>query len=219
MKKIKIVAIDDHQFTLDAFRANTFHHPDIEIVGEGRCGDELMPLLEEHNPDILLLDQRMPQTEGISYNEKPFRPLPSIEKVRRLFPDVRIIIISAWHESFMVRRTLEAGCSGYLSKSDAHITDLGEAIHAVMHSELFLSKSATEAYMKDSIPNFGFTARMTEAVQLVADNTTATNAQLAEMMGVSESTFNKHLTQAMKRTGTPKNRLATVTICKLMGII
>jgi len=219
MKKIKIVAIDDHQFTLDAFRANTFHHPDIEIVGEGLCGDELMPLLEKHNPDILLLDQRMPQTEGISYNERPFRPLPSIEKIRRLFPDTRIIIISAWHRGFMVRETLEAGCSGYFSKSDAHITDLGEVIHAVMHSELFLSKSAAEAYMKDNGPNFGFTKRMTETIQLVADNTTATNAQLAEMMGVTESTFNKHLMQVMKRVGTPKNRLAAVTICKMMGII
>lgn len=219
MKKIKIVALDDHQYTLDAFRANTFHHPDIEIVGEGRCGDDLIPLLEKHCPDILLLDQKMPQTEGISYNEKSFRPIPAIEKVRRMFPDLRIIIVSAWHESFMVRRTLEAGCSGYLSKSDAHITDLGEAIHAVMYSELFLSKSAAEAYMKKNIPNFGFTKRMTEAVQLVANNTTATNAQLAEMMGVSKSTFNKHLTQAMKRVGTSKNRLATVTICKIMGII
>jgi DNA-binding NarL/FixJ family response regulator len=219
MKKIKIIALDDHPHILDAFRANIAHYPDLEIVGEGYCGDDLFPLMEEHEPDVLLLDQRMPQSANIDYHKKSFKPIPSLEKIKRQFPKTRIIIVSAWHIGFMVRSALEAGADGFFSKSDANDIGMGDIVREVMHSELFLSKSAAKAYLEDNAPQFGLTDRRIECIQLVADHTTATNAELSEMMGIAESTFNKHLTHVMKAVGTPKNRLATVTICRLMGII
>ena len=119
----------------------------------------------------------------------------------------------------MVSQALEAGASGFFSKSDANNTEISEVVRTVYYSDLFISTSAAESSAKTYAHELGFSKRPLEALQLIADHPTASNAELAVMMGVTESTFSKHLTVAMKRTGTPKNRLAAVTIARVMGII
>jgi two-component system response regulator DesR len=145
-----------------------------------------------------------------------FRIIPTIDRIRREFAAVRIIVLSAWADPIMVHQALLAGASGYISKSDSD-TDIGLAIKLVVQSGVFLSERAASAYAKWS--QVKLTERQLEVLTVISHNPTLSYAELADQLGVTEGTLKKHLSTALKRLGVPYNRLAAIRICENLGLI
>lgn len=219
MKTITVVAVDDCQFILDAFRSNINWYPDIELVGTGLYGENVIPLLEQHRPDVLLLDQSMKQHAPSNGPKKLFKTIPTIKLVKRLFPETKIIIVSAWDSSPIVHHVLMAGASGYLSKADAHDIEIGEIIREVMRNAPFLSKTAAENYESFKGSKLPLTIRQIQVANLLARIPKADYIELGAHLGIVASTVEKHLTDLMKRSDTPRNRLAAVDVCRKLGLI
>jgi DNA-binding NarL/FixJ family response regulator len=214
MTKIRVVAIDDHDIVLDAISQIVNAHPEMELVATGQTGAEIIPLLEQHHPDVLLLDQRLPEAVDSELN-RWFRVLPAIQSIRRQHPAVRIIIFSASTEPVMVRRAIEAGVRRYMSKSDASVA-LITAIKQVMNGNLFLSELALSAHARYA--ETPLTKRQIEVLAAIKRNPTASNADLANELNLAESTFKKHLGSAMSKLDTPSNRLAAVQRGEQLGL-
>jgi DNA-binding NarL/FixJ family response regulator len=101
----KVVVVDDHQLMLEAVRA-ALAAPDFEIVGEARSGEEALELVEEHNPDLVLLDIRMPGMAG----------LECLAALRARRPDTMVVVLSGVDDPAVERQALDGGASAYVSK-------------------------------------------------------------------------------------------------------
>ena len=215
MSQIKVVIVDDHHLIRDAVRTAIAAHPTITLVAEGCAGEDVATLVEMHHPDVLVLDQSMPHYHDPAKSKK-FHSISGIEEARRLHPNLRIIILSMWMDAMIVQQTMQAGASGYISKSDPQV-DIGHVIQLVVDDGIFFSQTAGENYFRSETTQL--TPRQVEVVAAINRNPVAPYTDLAAELGLSESTFKKHLTLAMKRLGVPNNKLAAIKLCEKFGLI
>src|SRR5215203_3132538 len=106
MGKLRLLVADDHRLMLDAIRAAVANDDDIEIVGEARTGAQVLPLLNQTKPNVLLLDIRMPQMDGLQV----------LERMGDRYPDVKVVVLSGSDDPDIVQRALGAGACAYVLK-------------------------------------------------------------------------------------------------------
>ncbi len=104
---MKILIADDHPLMLEAVRRALEDVGDFEVVGEAQSGGEVLPLVGRTNPDVVLLDIRMPQVDGLT----------CVDQIRRRYPTVKVIVLSALSDPEQIRTALRRGASGYIVKS------------------------------------------------------------------------------------------------------
>lgn len=202
-KPIRIVIADDHPIVRDGLRKLLSQEPDFEIVGEAGDGREALDKLQTLNPDILLLDLRMPMLDGIG-------TLQALQVAPR---PTRVIIITASDDKSEFVRAMKLGCRGILLKQTP--PDLiVKSIRKVYAGEIWLDSTTTTAVMEsfssspaDSsrLPSISpskapapksrerspLSTRELEIVQLVAQG--YKNKEMAEKMFISEQTVKNHL--------------------------
>lgn len=115
----------------------------------------------------------------------------------------------------MVRQVLDSGAKGYVDKSDPEF-DIVEAIRCVAQDQMYLSSNVASAYGR--LSNVSLTKRQVQVLRSIGHNPKLSYAVLAADLGMSESTFKKHLTLALKRLGVPNNKLAAIKICEQLGL-
>lgn len=125
---IRILLADDHKIVREGARQLLEQWPDFEIVGEAADRQEAVRLVNEMLPDVVVLDVRLPQLNG----------LEATRTIRAETPSVRVLILSAYDDDRYVFPLLEAGASGYLLKTSSG-TELAEAIRMVQDGEMVLS--------------------------------------------------------------------------------
>lgn len=137
MAPIRIIIADDSQAIRVSIRRLLSKMPNVEFVGEAANGLEAVSMVKNHQPDILLLDIEMPVMDGL-------------EAIRQLHKDrceVKVIILSAYDDGYLIRMVMEGGASGYLVKNDAP-RQLKEAIFSVVKgNHNWLSKEASARAM------------------------------------------------------------------------
>src|SRR5438270_239085 len=106
---LKVLVADDHPLILQGLRRSLEACDDIEVVGEAHSGAELLALVERRGPDVVLLDMRMPQPDG----------LECVREIRRSWPDVRTVMLSACDDAESIDAALLAGANAYVLKSVA----------------------------------------------------------------------------------------------------
>ena len=104
---MKVLIADDHRLVLDGVRRTLERDDDIEVVGEATNGSQVLPFVRRTSPDVLLLDLRMPQMDGLT----------CIEQVRKHCPGVKIVVLSASTDPERIQAALNRGASGYIVKS------------------------------------------------------------------------------------------------------
>src|SRR5215472_11629803 len=119
-KKIRVMVIDDQAVVRQGFVSLISTVPDMEIVAEGSNGREAVELFRQHQPDITLIDLRMPQMSGVE----------AIVEIRREFAGARIIVLTTYDGDEDIYRSVQAGAQGYLLK-DMFFEELEEAIRQV----------------------------------------------------------------------------------------
>jgi DNA-binding NarL/FixJ family response regulator len=137
-EKLKIVLADDH--LLFAEGVNTFlrnYADDMVVCGIASTGREAISMAREYQPDIILMDVRMPEMDGVE----------AVGTIKRNHPGIKIIMLSTYHEDELVRRSLLAGASGYLLK-EISPTELITAIRALKNNLVQISPSIARAMVQ-----------------------------------------------------------------------
>jgi DNA-binding NarL/FixJ family response regulator len=187
---------DDHKLVRAGIRSLLERLSDIEVVAEASDGREALRLIEEHRPQIVLMDIAMPELNG----------LEATRRVAKTFPDVSVIILSIYSDEEHVYQALRAGASGYLLKGSA-IEELELAIRAIAQNETYLSPPVSKAVIMEYVQRTGghprstdrLSPRQTEVLQLIAEGKSM--KQIALGLGISVKTVETHRSTLMTRIG------------------
>ena len=168
--------------------------------------------------DVLLLDVSVPTGPQ---NASPYPILYLIPKLLQTYPNLEILVISMYSHRALINSIMEAGASGYILKDDQmSIRELAAIIRIVAHGGIHLSQKAHQELMKRSVSNLSqpLSNRQTEALSLCAAYPEADMAQLAQKMGVANSTIRNLLSGAYLKLNV-RNRAAAVSKARQMGLI
>jgi len=193
---VRVLLADDHTLVRKGIRAVLASLPGIEIVAETGDGREALSLIEQHRPDLALLDITMPGLNGL---EVAFR-------VAQVSARTKVLILSMHAGEAYVAQALRAGVAGYLLK-DAADDELPMAIKAVARNEVYLSprisKQLVDRFVQSGAtepdPLAGLTTRQREILQLVAEG--KSSKEIAAMLDLSIKTVESHRGQIMERLG------------------
>ncbi|MDB5190665.1 MAG: DNA-binding response regulator [Segetibacter sp.] len=134
--KIKVLITDDHALFRTGVKASLSHYPDIEFLGEAENGMQLLNLVKFLHPDVILLDIQMPIMDGIA----------TLPEVRKVLPDVRIIMLTMNDDVSMISKLMEIGANSYLTKNSDSET-IYEAIKTVHTKEFFFNEYTNKAML------------------------------------------------------------------------
>ena len=185
MSPIRVLLADDHPVVRNGIRDLLEKEIDIEIVGEATNGVETIHLVEEANPDVLLLDMELPDFQGTEV----------AQQVQLRFQKVKILVLSAHDDSIYVRELLKLGAAGYLMKDEAPEA-IVEAIRGVAHGEKgWVSRriaAQISSWMQSDKPDEAkLTQREHEVLQRIVQG--KTNQAIAIELNISEKTVEKYL--------------------------
>ena len=193
-EKIRILLADDHALLRQGTAELLQHEKDIEVVAQAENGQQAVRMAHETQPDIVVMDVRMPGLSGID----------ATRQIRRDLPHVQVLVLTAYDDDQYVFSLLQAGASGYLLKT-APASELIRSIHQVQAGESPLSPAiarkvvarfnagnATETGPEGATNPDTLTPRELEILQFLAQG--MSNRDIAEALYISERTVQAHLT-------------------------
>ena len=194
MKMIRVLIADDHALVRAGFRSLLEKLDGCEVVADVGDGREALRLLEQLQPDVVLMDVKMPGLNG----------LEATARITRDYPNVRVVILSMYTNEEYVIQALRAGAVGYLLK-DAALPELHLAVQAAVRGEMYLSPAISKRVLMDYIQLVGggggmldaLTGRQREVLQLIAEGHTI--KEVAQILQISVKTAEAHRTQLMER--------------------
>jgi DNA-binding NarL/FixJ family response regulator len=214
---IRVVLADDQALVRAGFRALLDAQDDIEVVGEASDGDEAVRLVRRLAPDVVLMDIRMPGTDGLAAT----RAIAGDERLS----GARIIILTTFEMDEYVFEAIRSGASGFLVK-DTEPVELLRAVRAVADGDALLSPSVTRRLIgefanktRESRPAPTLdvlTEREREVMALVAEG--LTNDEIAERLYVSPMTAKTHVSRAMTKLGA-RDRAQLVVFAYESGLV
>jgi DNA-binding NarL/FixJ family response regulator len=209
---IRVGIADDQALVRSGFRLILDARPDIEVVGEAGDGIEAIDLVEQREPDVLLLDVRMPNMDGIE----------ATRRIASLRSKTRILILTTFDLDEYVHEAIRAGASGFLLK-DVRPADLVDAIRVIAGGNALLAPSAltqllTRFDRKPSSPPTlaGLTTRETEILVCLASGNS--NAEIAESLVLSEATVKTHVSSILRKLGV-RDRVQAVIAAYDAGLV
>jgi DNA-binding NarL/FixJ family response regulator len=187
---IRLMVADDHPVVRDGIVGMVASAPDVEVVGEASDGAQAVSLARVLDPDVVLMDLRMPGTDGVA----------ATREFARLGIRARVVILTTFDSDADVLPAIEAGATGYLLK-DAPRDDLLRAIRAAAAGEAVLAPSVASRLMgRVRAPEANaLSPRELEVLALVADG--ATNRAVGARMHLSEATVKTHLLSIYAKLG------------------
>jgi DNA-binding NarL/FixJ family response regulator len=197
MKRITVLLADDHRIVREGLRSLLERERDIEVVGEAETGREAVRLTGELRPEVVVMDIVMPKLNG----------LEATRQIRKDFPNIKVIMLSAHGDDAYVDQAAILGASGFLLKQTSSV-DLATAIRQAQKGRFFFNaslwKRACQRY-KTSLDRGGelkvksndLSSREVEVLQLIAEG--KPNKQVATELGISFKTVDKHRQQLMSK--------------------
>jgi NarL family two-component system response regulator YdfI len=211
---IRVLIADDHLIVRQGLRLILETDDRLELVGEASDGAEALELARELEPDVVLMDLRMPGMDGLT----------AIERLQVEQPQVNVVILTTFNEDELMMRGLRAGAKGYLLK-DTSRESLFAAIRAAAKGEALLSPEVMERLLArmDSGPTqagraggIELTAREQEVLEAVARG--ERSKEIAFHLGISERTVKAHLSSIYNKFGVD-SRAAAIAVAAQRGIL
>ena len=202
--RIRILAVDDHPLMREGTAAMIRSQPDMLLVAEAANGSEALHRFREHQPDVTLMDIRLPDRSGID----------TLIAIRAEFPEARIVMLTTFEGDVEIQRALRAGARGYMLKSMPP-SELLAGIREV-HAGRKRIPPEVAAHLAEHIGEEALTARELEVLQQVAGGNR--NRDIAGRLFITEETVKVHVKHIMEKLGA-KDRTGAVAIALRRGII
>jgi len=186
--RLRLLVADDHQLMLAAVRLALRDAPEIEIVGEARTGEEVLPLAGRTSPDVALIDLRMPGMDG----------LRCLELLHERHPSVKTIVFSGNDDRDVVEACLARGAVAFVHKT-VDPAELATVIHQAVAGDEFFAIGKTRTADTAVRRDVDLTPRETEILSAVAEG--MPNKQIARQLWLSEQTVKYHLTNLYRKLG------------------
>ena len=180
LSKLKVLLADDHPLMIAAIRSALESAKDFEIVGEATSGSQVMPLVSSARPDLVLIDLRLPEVDGLA----------CLEYIRAKHPGVRVVIFSAVDEQPQIARALAAGACAYLVKS-IDPGDLAAVLRQAIAGSFFCTAGLESPAAHVNDEDAGLSERETEILAGVARG--LSNRAIAQELWLSDQTVKFHL--------------------------
>lgn len=184
--KIRVLLADDHQIVRSGVRQLLEDADDLRVIAEAGDGEEAQSLIEQHKPDVAVLDIQMPKASGIEVTRW----------VRAHFPEVGVLILTAYNDDPYVMAVLQAGANGYVLKT-AKADELIQAVRDVYEGKSALDPAVTRKLMSslfkktEPVTDEPLTDRELDVLRLAAKG--FTNKAIGIQLGISDRTVQGHL--------------------------
>jgi len=202
--RIRVLTVDDHPLLQEGVAAIINNQSDMQLVAQASSSSEAIQRFRDYQPDITLMDLRLPDVSGID----------TMIAIRAEFPEARIVMLTTFEGDVEIQRALQAGAWGYLLKSMAP-QDLVAVIRQV-HAGRRRIPTEVAARLADHLGEEDLTAREMDVFRLVAEG--RRNRDIAEKLFISEETVKVHIKHIMEKLGA-NDRTQAVAIGLRRGII
>lgn len=193
MDTIRILIVDDQMITRSGLQNLLTSQPDLEIIGEAKDGGEAIEMAAALQPDVILMDLRMPGTNGIE----------ATRRIRRTSPHIHILVLTVFEDDTSVFPAIRAGASGYLLKNTEQ-DELLRAIRTVADGGAIFSPGIAQrvlSYLNAPAPELSadifdeLTAREREILELIAQG--KTNSEIAAILHLSPKTVSNYISNVL----------------------
>ena len=215
---IRVLLVDDQALVRSGFRLILETRDDLEVVGEAVDGREAVDLARRLNPDVILMDVRMPDVDGVE----------ATRRLAAIGSQARVLILTTFDLDEYVYAAIRAGASGFLLK-DVQPAQLVEAIRVVAAGEALLAPTVTRRlldHFADELPSTEprplpaqlaqLTERELEILKLLAGG--LSNAELADLLFLSETTVKTHISSVLRKLGL-RDRVQAVVLAYEAGLV
>jgi two-component system, NarL family, response regulator NreC len=196
--KIRVLVADDHAIIREGLRVMLGNQSDMEVLGAATNGREAIRMVDEYEPDVVVMDISMPELNGIE----------AIQQILPRHPHLMVIVLSIHETKPYIFRTLNAGAKGYLIKETAGL-EVVDAVRAVYRGEPYLSQRISDLLTDVSFRNLEvpievspleqLSPREREILQLVAEG--KTSQEIAERLSISPKTVDTYRSRLMRKIG------------------
>ena len=192
---IKVLLVDDHKIVRQGVRAYLHTLADIQVIAEADSGASAVAAVEQHHPDVVLMDLEMPgDMDGIA----------ATRQIRKLRPETQVIVVTSHHQDEYIFPAVRAGAISYLLK-DVEPDELAGAIHKAANGEAVLDSRVAsrlvlelQGLRRDEINPFTeLSEREFDVLRLIAAG--KSNAEIAETLVIGESTVKTHIGNLLKK--------------------
>jgi len=204
LSAIRVLSVDDHPLLRDGLAALISNRPGMVLVAQASSAQEGIAEFRKHQPDVTLMDLRLPDKSGIE----------AMRTIRAEFPEARIIVLTTFEGDVEIQRALEAGARAYILKNmpPKELLEVIEQVHAGKKR----IPSQVAAHLAEHITDESLTAREIEVLtQLARGNR---NRDIAEKLFITEETVKVHIKHIMEKLGA-SDRTQAVAIGLRRGII
>ncbi len=207
--RIRLLLVDDHSIVREGLCSIMQSEPDFEVVGQADCGDTALQLVPRLEPDVVLLDLNMPGMPGIDV----------CRAIVELRPRTAVVILTAFLDSDMIYRCIQAGAKGYVVKDVEH-GDLKRKIRAAARGEGVLDEKAASPVIERLRRGFTAPVALTEREVTILRHISEglTNKEIGAQLYLSEATVKDQLRKIMDKFGV-EHRISAVIAASKQGLI
>lgn len=201
---ITILCVDDHPLVRKGIASIIANEANMKLVGEAGGGHEAVDMFRSLRPNVVLMDLRMPDMDGIE----------ATKQIRKIDPEAKIIALTSYDGDQDIYKAIEAGVRGYILKEMVH-TKVIDAIHTVQAGKRLMPTEVTER-LSEYFPQVALTPREIEVLKYVAKG--MANKEIAHHLGTASGTVKMHVQNILAKLGA-SDRTHAVTIALERGIL
>ena len=185
---IKVLLADDHRLILAGIRRALEEVEDLEVVGEAESGSQVLPLIHQTSPDIVLLDLRLPDMSGLA----------CLDSIRQRYPEVKVVILSAFNDPEHIQAAFQRGATAYIVKS-VNPVDLPSALRQALDQTVYQGVRVIGDVSGQAGDGLGLTEREMSMLKALARG--LSNQAISKEFWVTEQTVKFHLSNIYRKLG------------------
>ena len=202
--KARVLLVDDHALLRTGVAKIINQEPDLQVVAEAENGAEAITAYERHQPDVTLLDLRMPVMEGVE----------AVKQIRAKDPRALLIVLTTYDRDDEISQALKAGAKAYVLK-DIAADELVDCIRKVLAGKTYIAPAAA-AKLAEGVTRVQLTPREMSTLRLLADG--QSNKEIANALNISERTVKTHLAHLFEKLGVT-SRTEAIKVATRRGLV